>query len=157
NVMLAAIVDKPVGAGPTAGEGRPGAPTRVLCASCHHGLPIPKTITDVITETETNGGAPAGLAKFKDLRAQYFGGQAYDFSEAALVGIAQRSITAKKPDDALAYLQANLEYYPKSSTTYAAMAQARNAKGDKAGAIKDLEKAVELNPNNAQAKTQLSQ
>ena len=27
---------------------------------------------------------------------------------------AQRAIAANKPDDALAYLQANLEYYPKS-------------------------------------------
>ena len=29
------------------------------------------------------------------------------------------------------------------------------AKQDKAGAIKDLEKALDLDPNNAQAKTQL--
>jgi lipopolysaccharide biosynthesis regulator YciM len=35
------------------------------------------------------------------------------------------------------------------------MAQMKNAKGDKAGAIAALEKAVELDPNNAQAKAQL--
>ena len=35
------------------------------------------------------------------------------------------------------------------------MAQIKNAKGDKAGAIAALEKAVELDPNNAQAKAQL--
>jgi Flp pilus assembly protein TadD len=50
-----------------------------------------------------------------------------------------------------------LEYHPKSARTYQALANARNAKGDKAGAIKDLEKAVELDPQNAQAKTQLQQ
>ena len=32
--------------------------------------------------------------------------------------IAQRANTANKPDDALAYLNANLEYYPKSARTY---------------------------------------
>jgi Flp pilus assembly protein TadD len=37
------------------------------------------------------------------------------------------------------------------------MAQARNARGDKQGAIKDLEKAAELDPENAQAKNQLQQ
>ena len=37
------------------------------------------------------------------------------------------------------------------------MAQVKNAKGDKDGAIKDLEKAVELDPNNQQAKMQLQQ
>ena len=35
------------------------------------------------------------------------------------------------------------------------MAAVKNAKGDKPGAIAALEKAVELDPNNAQAKTQL--
>jgi Flp pilus assembly protein TadD len=37
------------------------------------------------------------------------------------------------------------------------MAQAHQRKSDKASAIKDLEKAVELDPNNAQAKQQLQQ
>ena len=67
----------------------------------------------------------------------------------------QRANTANKADDALAYLNANLEYYPKSSRTYATVAQIKNAKGDKPGAIAALEKAVELDPNNAQAKAQL--
>ena len=158
NVMLPAVVGKPAGAGPTAGAGAPGAPIRVLCSMCHHGLPIPKQLADVITDAEAGGGgAMAGLAKFKELRAQFYGGQSYDFSENGLLTIAQRAMTATKPDDAMAYLQANLEYYPKSARTYQAMAQARNAKGDKEGAIRDLEKAVELDPNNAQAKTQLQQ
>jgi len=37
------------------------------------------------------------------------------------------------------------------------MAQTKNAKGDKQGAIKDLEKAVDLDPGNAQARNQLQQ
>jgi hypothetical protein len=37
------------------------------------------------------------------------------------------------------------------------MANIKNGKGDKAGAIADLEKAVEMDPNNAQAKAQLQQ
>jgi Flp pilus assembly protein TadD len=37
------------------------------------------------------------------------------------------------------------------------MAQVKNAKGDKQGAIKDLEKALELDPKNAQARNQLQQ
>ena len=157
NVVLPAIVGKPAGAGPTSVNGQPGAPVRVLCSSCHRGLPIPRSIADEVTDAETNGGGPAGLAKFKELRAKYYGGQQYDLRENALVGIANRAMTAKRPDDAIAYLQANLEYFPKSAATYAAMAQAKNAKGDKQAAIRDLEKAVELDPQNAQAKTQLQQ
>jgi len=131
------------------------AATRVGCATCHRGVPIPKQITDIVTDASTSGGASAGLAKFRELREKFYGGQSYDFSENGLLQIAQRANAASKPDDALAYLQANLEYYPKSSRTYALMAQVHNAKGDKPAAIKDLEKAVELDPNNAQARTQL--
>jgi hypothetical protein len=136
--------------------GKPAdATTRVGCATCHRGVPIPKQITDIVTEAAANGGAPAGLAKFKELREKFYGGQSYDFSEGALVAIAQRANTAGKSDDALTYLQANLDYYPKSSRTYVTTAQVKNAKGDKAGAIAALEKAVDLDPNNMQAKTQL--
>ena len=133
----------------------PEATTRVGCATCHRGVPIPKQITDVVTDAASAAGAAAGLAKYRELREKFYGGQSYDFSENGLLQIAQRAQTANKADDALAYLQANLEYYPKSSRTYAAMAPIKNAKGDKAGAIKDLEKAIELDPNNAAAKAQL--
>jgi Photosynthetic reaction centre cytochrome C subunit/Tetratricopeptide repeat len=139
-----------------AAVGKPAdATTRVGCATCHRGVPIPKQITDIVADAAATGGSTAGLAKFKELREKFYGGQSYDFSESGLLTIAQRANTASKADDALAYLQANLEYYPKSSRTYQLMSQIHNAKGDKAGAIKDLEKAVELDPNNVQAKTQL--
>lgn len=157
NVVLPAIVGKPAGAGPTSGDGHTGMPVRVLCSSCHRGLPVPRSIADEVTDAEANGGGAAGLAKFKELRTKYYGGQQYDLRENALVSIANRALNGKKPDDAIAYLQANLEYFPKSAASYQAMAQARNAKGDKQGAIKDLEKAVELDPQNAQAKNQLQQ
>lgn len=158
NVMLAAVVGKPAGAGPTSGSALPGAPVRVLCRSCHRGLPIPRQLADVVTEAAASGGAAAGLAKYAELRTRYYGGQEYDFNnENTLLTIAQRAITAKEPDAAIPYLQTNLEHFPKSARTYQAMAQAKNAKGDRQGAIKDLEKAVELDPKNAQARTQLQQ
>jgi tetratricopeptide (TPR) repeat protein len=131
------------------------ATTRVGCSTCHRGVPIPKQITDIVADAAAAGGSAAGLARFKELREKFYGGQSYDFSENGLIQIAQRASTAGKPDDALAYLQANLEYYPKSARTYVVMAQIKNAKGDKPGAVAALEKAVELDPNNAQAKAQL--
>jgi hypothetical protein len=131
------------------------ATTRVGCATCHRGVPIPKQIADIVTDAAASGGATAGLAKYKELRTQFYGGQSYDFSEGSLILIAQRANTANKADDALAYLNANVEYFPKSARTYVTMAQVKNAKGDKPGAIAALEKAVELDPTNAQAKAQL--
>jgi len=138
--------------------GKPAAETtRVGCATCHRGVPIPKQITELMTDAAASGGAAAGIAKFKELREKYYGGQSYDFSEITMITMAQGANAANKYDDAITYLNANLEYFPKSVRTYAAIAQMKNAKGDKPGAIQALEKAVELDPNNAQTKALLAQ
>jgi hypothetical protein len=155
NVMLAAFVGKPPGAGPTAGAGQPGAPIRVLCRDCHHGLPVPRQITALMGDAEAGGGASAGLAKYRELREQYYGGQQYDFSENSLLAMAQRAINAKKPQEALLYLQANLEYFPRSARSHVAMSQAKAAAGDTRGALESAERAVTLDPKNVQAQNQL--
>ena len=38
------------------------ATTRVGCATCHRGVPIPKAITDLMTDAAAGGGASAGIA-----------------------------------------------------------------------------------------------
>lgn len=157
NVMLAAFVGKPAGAGPTSGSALPGSPVRVLCRSCHRGLPIPTTLAAVVNEAAAGGGVASGLAKYQELRARYYGGQEYDFGEASLLGIAEGAMNRKKADDAIRYLQLNLDHFPRSVRTYRALAQARAASGDTQGAIRDLEKALELDPQNALARNQLRQ
>ncbi len=131
--------------------------TRVGCVTCHRGVAIPKQLTEILDQTTAEKGAEASVAQFKALRKQYFGAQAYDFSEGALVAYAQRATQAKKPDEAIAWLQLNLEYFPLSSRTYAGLSQAQQAKNDKEAAIKSQEKALELDPQNAQLKRQLEQ
>src|SRR5690348_10843182 len=91
--------------------------TRVSCTTCHRGVPIPKQLADILTETAAAKGNDAAIAQFRDLRARYYGAQAYDFSEAGLISVAQRAIGANKADDALTWLNLNLEFYPKSSRT----------------------------------------
>jgi hypothetical protein len=133
------------------------ATTRVACVTCHRGVAIPKQLADILDQTTMEKGTPAAVAQYKDLRKQYFGAQAYDFSEGSLVTYAQRATQANKADDAIAWLQVNLEYFPLSSRTYAGLAAAQRAKNDTAAAVKSLEKAVELDPQNAQLKRQLDQ
>ena len=138
--------------------GKPAADiTRLRCATCHRGVAIPKLLPDILTETLNKSGAAAAIEQYRDLRKQYYGGQAYDFSENALVAVALQLNDANKPDDALALLQLNAEYYPNSAPTHGLMAQAYMKKNDKDNAIKSLEKAVQLDPNNQQAKRQLEQ
>ena len=138
--------------------GKPAAEvTRLRCATCHRGLAIPKLLPDVLTETAAKSGTAAAVQQYRDLRTKYFGGQSYDFSENGIVASAIPLINANKPDDAITWLQLNAEFYPKSSATYAALGQAYAKKSDTPNAIKNYEKAVELDPNNQIAKRQLEQ
>jgi tetratricopeptide (TPR) repeat protein len=131
--------------------------TRVGCVTCHRGLAIPKQLTQILNETVKAKGQDAAVAQYRELRTRYMGSMAYDFSEQGLLTMAQSQMSGNQADSALAWLNLNLEFYPKSSRTYQAMAQAHQRKNEKDAAVKDLEKAVELDPNNAQAKQQLQQ
>ena len=138
--------------------GKPAAEvTRLRCATCHRGVAIPKLLPDILTETAAKSGVPAAIEQYRTLRKQYYGAQAYDFSEPALVALANQLNGSNKTDDAIAFLQLNAEFYPSSAPTYAALGQAYMRKSDKDNAIKSFEKAVQLDPNNQQAKRQLDQ
>jgi tetratricopeptide (TPR) repeat protein len=126
--------------------------TRLRCATCHRGLPVPKVTVDALTETTTKSGVTAAIQQYKELRKQ-----AIDFNEASLVAYANTLVDANKPDDALALLQANLELDPNHVPTYVIMSQAYARKNDKENQIKNLEKAVQLAPNDQQLKRQLEE
>lgn len=138
--------------------GKPAAEvTQVGCVTCHRGVAIPKQLVDIVAQTANDKGAATAGQQYRELRKQYYGGQAYDFSENSLITAAQRSVAAKKPDDAIALLQVNIEFNPNSARSYQGLAQAYQAKGDKENQIKSLEKAVELDPKNPQFQNQLKQ
>ena len=143
--------------------------TSVQCVTCHRGVAIPKQVNEILAQTASEKGIQAAMEQFRDLRKRYYGAQSYDFSEGNLIALARPSIAAPpgtppstppaehKLDEALSWLQLNLEYYPKSARTYLALAQGYQRKNDKDAAIKSLEKALEIEPDNAGAKRQLEQ
>jgi tetratricopeptide (TPR) repeat protein len=137
--------------------GRPAAElTRVGCITCHRGVPQPKQIGEILAKTSAEKGFDAAAAQYRELKARYYGAQAYDFSETGLIATAQ-PLVQNRTDEAIRFLQMNLELFPRSAPTYVALAGAQNAKSDRAGAIASLEKALEIDPNNAAARRQLDQ
>ncbi len=126
--------------------------TALRCATCHRGMAVPKVTEVALADAVAKGGGASAVQQYKDARKQ-----ALDYNESALVAYAATLVNGDKADDALALLQANAELDPNHAPTYAAMAQAYAKKNDKDNQIKNLEKAVQLDPNNQQLKRQLDQ
>ena len=150
-VMLALVRDlnAKLPADVSAASGKPAADiTRVGCATCHRGVPIPKQLVDIVLETASAKGVPAAVTQYRDLRKQFYGNQSYDFTDLTLFLAAQRSNAAMKPDDAIAYANLNVEFNPASGRSYQVMSQAYTAKMDGAMAIASMEKAVAAEPMN---------
>lgn len=137
--------------GKTAGEA-----ASVSCVTCHHGVSIPRQLSEIVSQTVKEKGAEAAIAQYRDLRQRYSGTQAYDFSDATLIGVA-RQLANARPSDAIALLQLNLEFNPRSAASYAELSYAYTRKLDDDGAISALEKALAIEPDNGIYQGQLEQ
>ena len=130
--------------------------TEVKCVTCHRGVAIPKQLSEIITRTLAKDGAEAAVAQYRELRSRYYGHQAYDFGEDTLIGIAERFSNAR-PDDSIALMKLNLEFYPKSARSLQAIAFAYTRKLDDRTAISYLEDALKIEPENGIIQGQLEQ
>ena len=120
---------------------------KVECATCHRGVTNPAQLSDILRQTMLTKGEGAAVVEYRELRQQYLGSQAYDFREGTLLDLARESLATKKPDDALAWLQLNVEFYPKSAASYVELSRAHLAKRDRDAAAADLAKARALDPS----------
>jgi len=130
--------------------------TRVACVTCHRGVAIPGQISDIIAKTALEKGPDEAVAQYRDLRAQYYGRQSYDFGEETLLTSAQQVVRVK-PASSIPLLRVNLEFYPKSVRSYAQIAFAYTRSLDDEAAIATLEKALEIEPDNGTLRGQLEQ
>jgi hypothetical protein len=130
--------------------------TRVACITCHRGVAIPGQLADILARIALEKGPDAAVAQYRDLRAQYFGRQSYDFGEETLF-ISAEKVLRVKPASAIPLLRLNLEFYPKSVRNYAQIAFAYTRDLDDDSAMAALEKALEIEPENGAVRGQLEQ
>ncbi|MEY4374320.1 MAG: hypothetical protein RL760_486 [Candidatus Eisenbacteria bacterium] len=129
---------------------------KVECMTCHHGVAEPVTLASKLLKASDKGGVNAAIAAYRDLRKEYYGSAAYDFSAHGLNDAAGQFAETKQDfDGAMALFKLNLEFYPNDIGTYVRMSRVQMAKGDKPGAIASMEKAVSLDPANNRLKAQL--
>ena len=144
NARLAASLKKPA-----------GEITKVQCGTCHRGVTIPAQLSDLLRQTMLGKGEGAAVVQYRELRQQYLNIGAYDFRETTLLELGRESLATRKPDDALAWLQLNIEFFPKSSVSFVELAKVHLAKRDRDGAVADLTKALAIDPANADARREL--
>lgn len=130
--------------------------TRIQCITCHRGVPEPKQLAEILGKTSAEKGFAAARDQYMDLKSKYYGAQAYDFSENGLIATA-RPLVRNRTDEAMQFLDLNLQLFPRSAESYVLMAEAQVVKKDTGGAIKSLEKALEIDPRNFGARRALDQ
>jgi tetratricopeptide (TPR) repeat protein len=119
----------------------------VTCLTCHRGVTRPEAIPSIMTRLTATRGLGEAIAEYRRLRDRYYGSDAYDFSDLALRILAESMATSGARDQALEFLELNLEYYPKSSPTVAMMGRITIAKGDTARGVELLRQALALAPD----------
>ena len=129
--------------------GKPAAEmVRVECSTCHHGVPVPKPLKDLVLDTSLRQGPDAAAQLYRDLRTKYYGRQSYDFGETTLLAVADR-LAQSRPANAIAIADLNLEFFPQSWRSYLARGIAQSRRVDTTpDAVESFKKALEIDPGN---------
>ncbi|HXS10121.1 MAG TPA: c-type cytochrome [Candidatus Krumholzibacteria bacterium] len=131
---------------------------KVSCFTCHHGNEKPEKLADAIVPVLKKDGPEAAATRYRDLRKEYYGSAAYDFTEWSLVEIAEdlRHDPAQIKN-ARALLTLNLENFPESAQTYAQIAETYVAENDMTSAMTNFDKALQLAPDDPRLKARIEQ
>jgi tetratricopeptide (TPR) repeat protein len=126
----------------------------VTCNHCHTFVGPQNPMNDFVSDAKpTKKTARTMMLMTRDLNARL---DAELGKPQAEITAAQRAASDNRPDDALAYLALNLEFFPMSARSHQALSQAYERRKDQENALKSLRRAIELDPNNAQYKQELA-
>ena len=108
-----------------------------------------KSISETLSATLASGGVDEAVKQYHDFRTAE--SSAYDFDEGELNALGYQLIRAKKFKESIRILQLNVEAYPQSSNTYDSLGEAYLDDGNRAQAIANYQKSLQLNPKNRNA------
>jgi tetratricopeptide (TPR) repeat protein len=127
----------------------------VECATCHHGLPLPKTLQTMLFEIIQIKGTAAAVAKYRELRADAVLGR-YNFGEWEINELARRLAEAGKSQEAIAILDMNAEFYPNAPEIDVLIGDQYRKLGDRDKAQQRYRAALAKSPQNDMAKQRLA-
>jgi hypothetical protein len=123
-------------------------PAQVNCMTCHHGVTRPVSLVQLMKEEYEERGVAAAVDNYRALKDKYYGSASYDFTSRTLGEVAEWLAQEREsPDDAIAIAEFLLEQDPNDASSYALLGRILAGAGRKEDAIRNLEKAMELNPD----------
>jgi tetratricopeptide (TPR) repeat protein len=128
----------------------------VNCATCHHGLPLPKSLQTTLFEIVKKDGAAAAVARYKELRADTTMGR-YNFGQWETMELARRLAEAKNTSAAIAILEMTGEYYPRAPDVDVQLGELHLARGEKEAALASFRRTLEKAPDNPRAKARIAE
>jgi hypothetical protein len=100
----------------------------VGCFTCHHGVPRPEPLEEVIEEAFDSAGVAAAVDRYRSLRKEHYGSAAYDFGEAPLNRLGEKLLREGKREEAAAFLELNREFHPDSAWLRHLLEEARRVR-----------------------------
>jgi hypothetical protein len=131
-------------------------PVQVTCVTCHRGSGLPRTIDAVVAAAIDSTGVQGGIATYRQLRTMTMEQGKYDFSETPMNDLARRLATGGKNADAAALLEMNSELHPASAAIDVQLGDVYRALGQRDKAVVRYRMALEKQPNNQNARRQLT-
>lgn len=115
-------------------------------------LPKPQ-LGDILWDMIMQRGVAAAVKEYRELRRAEPNG--HDFDEDTLLELGYYLIDGRKLSEAVAILELNLEYFPKSAYTYDGLADVAGERSDEQKAIAYFRKSLSLDPENDYARQRL--
>jgi len=134
---------------------RPTPVVAVTCATCHRGVSRPVPLPQLVAEAATAGGADSATHVYRALRDRYYGSDSYDFGEFSLNAAAFRTARAGKPDDGLALLRLNEQFYPNAASVSIIRGNIALMRADTNAAAVAFREALKRDPKNDEARGRL--
>jgi hypothetical protein len=151
--MLDQLNGPMLGALPSRAEPR----VAVDCATCHRGLPLPKTLQTTLFEIVARDGAQAAVARYRQLRRDDTLSGRYNFGEWEINELARRLKEGGQDEAAIALMEMNGEFYPKSASIDWDLGELHRLRGDTARALARYRAALEKAPQMEQARRRIEE
>ena len=136
---------------------RSDPPVAVQCVTCHRGLSKPTTLQAVLMKTIEASGVDSAIKQYRGLRERVAINGYYDFTEWRINELARHLVAAGKITDAIAIMEMNAEFNPRSGSIPFELGELHRQRGEKEKAIAAFQRVLQINPENQQARQRLTE